>query len=322
MDPASRILLVTSSRNMRRHVKRSLVSAGFTVDCCPPDRGQVRNALSHGPGMCIVDAGEPREETDWLMDLLYREHEDVIALLTSHDHESPIVKDSLTSKNINNLIAKHGGVAASSEHIDETELVVTCQKLLRHDIFGLDKYLTTWGINFNERTITGTASKDEATAELEDYLERLDCFKPVTRAAMLAANELIMNAMFDAPRDADGHPRYADRDRAQPLELEPHEHATLTYACDGRNVALAVKDPFGSLDREVLIKYLQGYFAEKEEDPPGGGLGLYLVFNSITQLTFNIQAGVATEVIASFYVHGGAHGFSHSGRSLNVFYPS
>ena len=44
-----------------------------------------------------------------------------------------------------------------------------------------------------------------------------------------------------------------------------------------------------------------------------------MVFSSITQLTFNIQANTATEVIAMFYVRRGARAFRASGRSLNIF---
>jgi len=44
-----------------------------------------------------------------------------------------------------------------------------------------------------------------------------------------------------------------------------------------------------------------------------------MVFNSITQLCFNIDQGKRTEVIALFYVRGGARAFKLSGRSLNIF---
>lgn len=324
MDRPHRVLLVTSSRNMKRHVNRALVSAGFVVDTCPPVRGTVEQALALSPDMCIIDAGEREDEIRWLVDHLYSTHKEVIALLASQDHETPFVRDSLAGKNLNNLIAKHGGVAATSELIDEAELIVTCQKLLRHDIFGLDKYVTTWGIQLHEMPITGTGSKGEAVGALEDFLDRLDCYAPVKQAATLVADELIMNAIFNAPRDGEGRAKYATLDRATDLVLEPHERAAFCYACDGRHVALSVRDPFGSLDRDLLITYLHSYFsgepAAPEEKQGGAGLGLYLVLNSITQLTFNVQAGVATEVIALFYVHGGSRGFTHSGRSLNIFY--
>ncbi len=131
-----------------------------------------------------------------------------------------------------------------------------------------------------------------------------------------------MNAIFNAPRKPDGSAKYVDMNREQ-LSLEPQEHATLRFACDGRYVALSVTDPFGSLDRDVIVKYLQRCFsegpAEMEEKEAGAGLGLFMVFNSITQLTFNIHIGHATEVVALFYIRSGARAFRASGRSLNIF---
>jgi CheY-like chemotaxis protein len=319
-----RILVVTSNRNMRRHITRALASAGFGVDHCQPKRAAIEEALARSPDMCIVDVDERAEDTSWLLDNLYSQHKDIIALLASQDHEMPFVRESLATKNLNNLIAKHGGVSAASELIDESEVIVTCQKLFRHDIFGLDKYLTTWGIKIHEVEITGTESKLTVLGELEEFLDMIDCYGPVKNSVLLVADELVMNAIFNAPRDDSGQAKYATLDRSQELVLDPKERAVFRYACDGRNIALSVRDRFGSLDRNVIIRYLQRCFtggpAEVEEKEGGAGLGLYLVFNSITQLTFNIEAGVSTEVIALFYVHGGSLAFKTSGRSLNIFY--
>jgi hypothetical protein len=322
----SEVLIVTSNRNMRRHITRALGSAGFEVRHSPMDRAAVVKSLNPAPKMCIVDVDEQHQQAEirWLLDLLYSEHKEVISLLISQDHEMPFVRESLTTKNLNNLIAKHGGLSAASELIDESEVIVTCQKLCRHDIFGLDKYLTTWGIKVLEREITGTESKLEIMSELDEYLDRIDCWGAVKNSVMLVADELIMNAIFNAPRDNDGNAKYATLDRSEDLLLEPDETAVFRYACDGRNIALSVTDSFGSLDRDVIIRYLQRCFdggpAEVEEKEGGAGLGLHMVFNSITQLTFNIQAGVSTEVIAAFYVRSGSLAFKTSGRSLNIFF--
>jgi hypothetical protein len=135
------------------------------------------------------------------------------------------------------------------------------------------------------------------------------------------ADELLMNAMFNAPRDAEGNPKYAHRDRSY-LQLESSETVSMKYCCDGRHIALSVKDPFGSLDREVMLKYLGrclGKSVELEEREAGAGLGLYIVFSSITQLAFNIHVGKATEVIALFYIRAGPRAFNGSGKSLNIF---
>lgn len=137
------------------------------------------------------------------------------------------------------------------------------------------------------------------------------------------ADELIMNAVFSAPRDASGAPKYEARERRASFPLEPHEAVDFAYACDGKNVHLSVSDRFGSLDREMIIKYLgRGLMGEKgevENKVGGAGLGLYMVVHSISNLVFNIQAGVRTEIIASFYIRSGLRGFRTAGQSLNLF---
>ncbi len=322
MDP-KQILVVTSNRNLKRHITRALASAGYRVQHAPLQEAAVRAGLAAATEMCILDVDEQEQDLRWLIDHLYRERPDVIPLLVSEDRKLPFLRDSLARMPLNNLIAKHGGVAAASELIDETELIVTCHKLFRHDIFGLEKYLTAWGIQVHDLPILGTASKDEILGELESFLESIDCYGTVRNSVALVADELIMNAIFNAPRDTSG-PKYATLDRGQPLALEEHERASFRYACDGRHIALSVRDRFGSLDRDVIIRYLQRCFdggpVEAERREGGAGLGLHMIFNSITQLTFNIQAGVATEVIALFYVRSGALAFRSSGRSLNMFY--
>lgn len=316
------VLIVSDSRNVIRFVTRSLASAGWSLEHCAWRRSEITYQLTLPYQMCIIDADGTVEEIRWLLGELYVNHRDTICLIISHDHQNPLLRELLTTQNLNNVIAKHGGVTTTSELIDETELIVTCQKLFRKDIFGLDKYLSTWGIKVNEHEIGGTEDKRAVIGDLEDFLDTIDCYGAIKNAVLLVADELVMNAIFNAPRDGDGNPKYSNRHREQ-LELEPDERVTFRYACDGRNVALSVSDRFGSLDREVIVKYLQRCFsggpAEMEEKRAGAGLGLYMVFNSITQLTFNIQAGVSTEVIALFYVRSGARAFKASGRSLNIF---
>jgi hypothetical protein len=319
---AKRVLLVTSDRNIRRRVTRALASGGVEVRWCPT-REEVLTALPDAPEMCIIDADEQEAEVRWLLQLLFEKHADVIPLLVSHDHDNQLLIDLLSNENLNNVVAKHGGVATNSDLIDEAELIVTCQKLFNRDIFGLEKYLPAWGIKIYERTMTSTDEKREVIGQLEEFLDAIDCYGSIKNSVILVADELIMNAVFNAPRTPEGTPKYADTDRRERIVLEPGEHVKFRYACDGRNVLLSVGDQFGSLSRDVIVRYLKRCFsregAEVEEKRAGAGLGLYMIFNSITQLTFNIRDGVATEAIASFYVRSRARAFRSAGRSLNIF---
>ncbi len=318
------VLLVSSSRNLKRHVTRALASAGFSVHHTTSDQSAVKAQLEKGPQMSIVDVEENHTDVEWLLQELYHQHKDVICLIISPNKELPFLQELLRKQNLNNLIAKHGAMAAISDLIDERELIVTCNKLLTQDIFGIEKYLSTWGIKIHEFRISDTKEKRDALYYLDDFLDQIDCIGAIKNAVLLAADELLMNAIFNAPRDEKGHPKYVDLDRNSALSLAPQEHVKFQFCCDGSHVALSVCDNFGSLDRGVIMSYMQQAFrnepAKMEKKDAGAGLGLYMVFNSITQLTFNIQAGVLTEAVAMFYVRSDVRAFKASGRSLNIFF--
>ncbi|MCA9667504.1 MAG: hypothetical protein KC503_18015 [Myxococcales bacterium] len=292
---------------------------------CPLERTALIRQLDEPRDLYVIDADDDPDHIRWLLKQLYArgDKREISSLLVSYEVESPLLLELLRGEGLNHLIARHGGLTASQELIDEAELIVTCQKLVRKDIFGLDKYISTWGVKVHEQVLTRAEQKHDALTQLDAFLHRLDCHGSIVPAISLVADELLMNAIFNAPRDEAGKGKYVDIDRAQPLALDDHEHVTFRYACDGRYVALSVSDNFGSLDRDVIMRYLERCFLGSqgviEEKRAGAGLGLFMVFNSITQLSFNIDQGKRTEVIALFYVRGGARAFKLSGRSLNIF---
>lgn len=317
------ILAISANRNVQRHINRSLASVGLGVEHCPPRWSEIEAGLGRSPRMCIIDLDGAPQEILRLLETLNRDHAEIIPLLISQTPQSPILKDQLINFSLNNVIAKHGGFR-TGEIIDENELIVTCQKLMQHDIFGVEKYLPTWNVKIHEHEVGCTDDKLVVIDELDEYLDLIDSHRGIKEAVLLVADELLMNAIFNAPRDAQGRPKYDQRDRCRPLSLEPAERARFKYACDGRYIALSVTDRFGSLDRDVILGYLrsslEGGQAEIQDRTSGAGLGLHMVFSSITQLTFNIQKGVSTEVIALFYARSGTLAFKTSGRSLNIFY--
>ena len=110
------------------------------------------------------------------------------------------------------------------------------------------------------------------------------------------------------------------------VDIPEDAEVTFRFACDGRYVALSVTDNFGALDRDVIVRYLEHTFQGKRahiEDKEGGaGIGLFMVLNSITQLTFNIERGRRTEVIALFHAVHLARKESIMRRSVVSISPS
>jgi hypothetical protein len=201
--------------------------------------------------------------------------------------------------------------------------MVTCYKLIRRDLFGIDKYLSFAGANIYNLPITCADDRDRAVATMGHFARALEVGDDLEQRIANITDELVTNAVYNAPRLPDGRPRYAHIDRREKIQLEPHEHAVLQWGCDGRYLALSVADRFGSLRGETVAGYLKKCFRrgsdQIDQKPGGAGLGLYMMFTSVTQLVFNVAPGRRTEVIALFYIRSESRGFKRSGRSLNVF---
>lgn len=178
----------------------------------------------------------------------------------------------------------------------------TIRKLSGQDIFGMEKYLN-WGTEVFETTVTSSEQRPELIAKLEDYLDSIAIRGGLKRKSTRVAEELLMNAIYDAPSDANGKSLYNHIDRGNPLVLKPNEYATFRYACDGTFLAISVDDPFGGLRRSTITNYLDRCFNQKVgegeiEGKGGGGNGLFQIIQSSSLTAFNVEPKVRTEVIA------------------------
>lgn len=178
----------------------------------------------------------------------------------------------------------------------------TIRKLSGQDIFGMEKYLN-WGTEVFETTVTSSEQRPELIAKLEDYLDSIAIRGGLKRKSTRVAEELLMNAIYDAPADENGKSLYNHIDRGNPLVLKPNEYATFRYACDGTFLAISVVDPFGGLRRSTIINYLDRCFNQKVgegeiEGKGGGGNGLFQIIQSSSLTAFNVEPKTRTEVIA------------------------
>ncbi len=97
-------------------------------------------------------------------------------------------------------------------------------------------------------------------------------------AAQLAADvlhELAVNALLDAPVDAQGQPRYAHQ-RAQIQEVAAEDACELALAVDGARIYLEAVDRFGRLTTGPFGKALASYGGRVQVNSEGGGAGLGL----------------------------------------------
>jgi hypothetical protein len=153
------------------------------------------------------------------------------------------------------------------------------------------------------------------TIEVSDYSEKTACLARVTergRAIGLrrkhldllerCLDEMVMNGLYDAPRDEAGRPRFTDVPARSRVDIRVEPGVRVRYGGHGRRFYLAVRDGHGSLDRATILDYLgkrARSTAELDDKAGGAGLGLFVMASSASALTFHLSAGIATEVIAA-----------------------
>lgn len=216
-------------------------------------------------------------------------------LVLMHDSDGEDLGAVLDEGNLSFLMANPMPLLAE-------ELSTTVHKLTRRDIFGLEKYLT-WGVEIRTLHLEHAEQRRALVAEVAEDVQQASLGPRAMAAASLIADELLSNAVFNAPVDGSGSHNRANDDRTQPRSLDDkREKVTLRYACDARYLAIEVEDQYGSLDRATILRCLTKATSRVRDKVSmgtrGAGIGLATVYGSCNHLVFNLHPGRRTQVIA------------------------
>jgi signal transduction histidine kinase len=236
-------------------------------------------------------------------------------LIYSSDHENADLTLLLSRLSLANFLGKNG-------EVDAEELYVTVHKLLSQDIFGIDKYFS-WGARSWEKTIQSSEEKKLLLQEVSTFATEVGLQSRFVDMFSMVAEELVTNALYDAPVDQNGKHRFSHYSRNQTVTLEKKESLTVTLCCDGRRIGISVSDSFGSLTPQKILDYLIKCFKKGENQidrkQGGAGLGLYFTFKSVSHLIFNITPSEKTEVIGIIDIRNTYKDFVKKSKSLNIF---
>ena len=192
----------------------------------------------------------------------------------------------------------------SAEEMSTPAIAAVVSKLLYGDLFGLEK-LMSWGVRIYSSLVGDYNEKSMAIASVADFAQAMGVRRKYREQIDQCIDEMLMNALYDAPTDGDGKPLFAEVPVRERVLLKSNEKAVLQYACDGDRFAVSVRDSFGSLKKSTVLAYLDKCLhasgADQIDRKAGGaGLGLYLIANAATEIHFHIFEGSATEVVCSF----------------------
>lgn len=177
-----------------------------------------------------------------------------------------------------------------------------------------------WGHAGFELTVATPAERDAAVARVQQAVLELQVPRRLAEITGELAHELLMNALYDAPVDEQGRPRFA-HDRKAAIALAPADAAHLRFGCDGTRVALQVRDRFGRLRRTQIVEGLARGLAGGELDRSGGGagLGLTVCHHSSLALFFDLATGRHTQVTATLDLDLNLRELKTHARSLHVW---
>lgn len=175
-------------------------------------------------------------------------------------------------------------------------------RILYGDIFGLEK-VVPWGTRIYSMLVGDYQEKSVCISQISEFASSMGVRRKYRESIEQVLDEMLMNALYDAPVDAEGKQLFADVPTKTRISLRMEQKAVVQYACDGETFTVSVRDSFGTLQRDTVLRYLHKCLHSEQQidrKTGGAGLGLYIMANTTTLFYFNLLPGVATEAICTF----------------------
>ena len=162
----------------------------------------------------------------------------------------------------------------------------------------------------SQRTVDSYLRKNQVVEELGDWALSQHLAARHADALEQAVDEMLLNALYSAPRDAQGHAKYAELSTAERArhQAPPTEQALVRFGCDANRLVVAVRDCFGALQVGTVMRYLlhcaqsqQQRKTPLETKTSGAGVGLFLIATSASELIFRLHPQRCTELVFCLY---------------------
>lgn len=195
------------------------------------------------------------------------------------------------------------------------------QALVEPPAFGLEKFLGSES-KIQILPITNSAHKHSVIESLKNYLEKAGFITRVSNLIITSCDEILMNAIFDAPVDELGKATYASTPRSTTFDFA-QKPAEMQIGFNGKVLGIAVIDSHGSIDKKRLLEHIGRSYESSEFKvkihKAGAGLGLANVYRNCGGLMFSCESGVRTQVTLFCKKTGSFKEFKDQFRFLSTF---
>jgi len=284
-----RVLAISSNLDQLRRIVANLERAGAEVDAVRSIDAIHSEIIPHRYVFLDVEEGDVGQVDRLVPMLRQKSHAAVVTPKAALSELTQYLKDY----RVNHVIV--------GEELDRG-VFVTAQKLLTGDIFGIEKYLPE-GTPVQYVRLRDFDGRGKALDSVLAYAEESKMRRQVRSAIGSVCEELLMNALYDAPVDDDGRQIFAEVDPHDRTRSRSPRPVSIRYAATESLFAVAVRDRFGRLAKNTILAYIDKCLrstVQIDRKTYGAGLGLYLVANAAASYIVNVAYGIATEVVCTF----------------------
>jgi hypothetical protein len=188
--------------------------------------------------------------------------------------------------------------------------------------FGLARYLPE-GAQVREIVLSRSGHKTAAIEAIQSSLTKQGLKGRLAASVAQAADELILNAIFDAPSEGRERTRHKEL-RDADFELAENARITVEFGQAEGYMAVGVGDRFGTLTRRTVLDSLRKHLEKEGGDATKvkvgeSGLGLHGIVRSGLSLIYVNKGRVGTQMILVFPKVENFRDFRTGFRFLSLF---
>jgi hypothetical protein len=178
---------------------------------------------------------------------------------------------------------------------------------------------------WTEFTVKGSEDKSSLLKMARVFLNETPATAAVVQPAVTVLDEMIMNAVYDAPSEVRKLPNGAHEDRSQPVVLAPNEYARVFLSYDSKRLLIGCEDPFGSVNEEKLISRLHQLYSDPDNvspivGGPGAGLGCKVMIDYSCGFYMAVKKGQKTLVCCSMPLNVSIRKFESLPKHMHFCY--
>lgn len=198
----------------------------------------------------------------------------------------------------NFIMRNYGNTKAAGQHYGRL-----VKATLQERAFGVKQLLKENG-KIQVVKIEWSTQKQDAVEAIRGYLLAAKFNSRMASVIANAVDELLMNAIFDAPTDDLGKPLYTNTARNTKIHLKDKQVVEMHVGYDGEHVIVSAVDHYGSLDKGKFLNHISKVYTTDEykvkSASAGAGIGLATVFRTGGSFFFVAESHVMTQATILF----------------------